>query len=44
MEKTEYEIITDEMMALRDDAQREVLQRFLRQARANMAAATSFWA
>lgn len=30
MEKTEYEIITDEMMALRDDAQREVLQRFFK--------------
>lgn len=30
MEKTEYEIITDEMMALRDDAQREVMQRFFK--------------
>lgn len=30
MEKTEYEIITDEMMALRDDSQREVMQRFFK--------------
>lgn len=30
MGKTEYEIITDEMMALRDDSQREVMQRFFK--------------